>query len=91
MPKATCAAGVGAAVRQAAALWLPSAPASRCFPPPCHPGTWPLTHPPPPTRARAPAQFNELYEKAIDTSERASLPSKRIQNIIDHMTYEIYL
>ena len=38
-----------------------------------------------------PAQFNELYEKAIDTSERASLPSKRITNIIEHMTYEIYL
>jgi len=37
------------------------------------------------------AQFNELYEKAIDGSERAGLPSKRIANIIEHMTYEIYL
>jgi hypothetical protein len=36
-------------------------------------------------------QFNELYEKAIDGSERASLPSKRISNIIEHMTHEIYL
>lgn len=36
-------------------------------------------------------QFNGLYEKAIDESERAALPSKRINNIIDHLTYEIYL
>lgn len=36
-------------------------------------------------------QFNELYELAIDNSEKATMPSKRIQNIIDHMTYEIYL
>lgn len=37
------------------------------------------------------AQFNELYEKSIDASEKASMPSKRIANIIEHMTYEIYL
>jgi dynein heavy chain, axonemal len=37
------------------------------------------------------AQFTQLYEQAIDRSERASMPSKRIQNIIDYMTYEIYL
>lgn len=37
------------------------------------------------------SQFNELYEGAIDRSERASVPSRRIANIIDYMTYEIYL
>jgi dynein heavy chain len=37
------------------------------------------------------AQFNELYEKSIDASEKASMPSKRIANIIEHMTYDIYL
>lgn len=36
-------------------------------------------------------QFNRLYELAIDTSERAAVSSKRIHNIIEHMTYEIYL
>lgn len=37
------------------------------------------------------AQFNELYELSIDHSEKASMPSKRIANVIEHMTYEIYL
>jgi dynein heavy chain, axonemal len=37
------------------------------------------------------AQFNALYEASIDRSERASMPSKRINNIIDYMTHEIYL
>lgn len=37
------------------------------------------------------AQFNELYEGAIEGSERAAMPSKRIANIIEFMTYEIYL
>jgi dynein heavy chain, axonemal len=37
------------------------------------------------------AQFTELYELAIDRSDKASLPSKRIHNIIEYMTYEIYL
>ena len=37
------------------------------------------------------AQFNQLYEQAIDRSEKANMPSKRIHNIIDYMTYEIYL
>lgn len=37
------------------------------------------------------AQFNELYEHSIDNSEKASLPSKRIANIIEQMTYDIYL
>ncbi|CAL8466541.1 g6077 [Coccomyxa elongata] len=38
-----------------------------------------------------PQLFNRLYELAIDTSERAAVSSKRIHNIIEHMTYEIYL
>ena len=37
------------------------------------------------------AQFNELYELSIDQSEKANMPSKRITNIIEYMTYEIYL
>ena len=36
-------------------------------------------------------QFNRLYEAAIDGAERAPLPAKRIQNIIEHMTYVTYL
>lgn len=32
------------------------------------------------------AQFSELYEAAIDQSERAVLPAKRIHNIMEHMT-----
>lgn len=28
---------------------------------------------------------------AIDTAERSAISSKRIHNIIDHLTYEIYL
>ncbi|PSC73956.1 flagellar outer dynein arm heavy chain gamma [Micractinium conductrix] len=37
------------------------------------------------------SQFVELYEQSIDESERAALPAKRIHNILEHMTYEIYL
>ena len=37
------------------------------------------------------AQFNELYEQAIDRSEKANMPSKRINNIMEFLTYEIYL
>ena len=37
------------------------------------------------------AQFNQLYELAIDRSDKATMPSKRINNIIDYLTYEIYL
>lgn len=37
------------------------------------------------------AQFNQLYELSIDRSEKANMPSKRIHNIIEYMTYEIYL
>jgi dynein heavy chain, axonemal len=36
-------------------------------------------------------QFTELYELAIDQSDKATMPSKRIHNIIDYLTYEIYL
>ena len=36
-------------------------------------------------------QFNELYELAIDNSEKAAMPAKRIMNIIEFMTYSIYL
>eukprot|EP00798_Chlamydomonas_sp_ICE-L_P031303 gene31303-6451_t len=36
-------------------------------------------------------QFNQLYEQSIDRSDKASMPSKRISNIIEHLTYEIYL
>jgi len=36
-------------------------------------------------------QFNELYEQAIDLSAKATMPSKRIVNIIEYMTFSIYL
>lgn len=36
------------------------------------------------------AQFNVLYEQSIDRSDKATMPSKRINNIIEYMTYEIY-
>jgi len=36
-------------------------------------------------------QFNELYELAIDNAEKAAMPAKRIGNIIEHLTYAIYL
>lgn len=35
--------------------------------------------------------YESLSVQAIDRSEPATLPSKRIQNIIDYLTYEIYL
>lgn len=38
-----------------------------------------------------PVQFNQLYEQAIDHSDKANMPSKRIHNIIEYLTYEIYL
>ena len=37
------------------------------------------------------AQFMGLYEAAIDLAERAALPSKRIHNIIEYLTYSVYL
>jgi dynein heavy chain, axonemal len=36
-------------------------------------------------------QFAELYDLAIDRSDKATMPSKRINNIIEYMTYSIYL
>lgn len=36
-------------------------------------------------------QFNQLYELAIDTAERAVVQARRIDNITEHLTYEIYL
>jgi dynein heavy chain len=36
-------------------------------------------------------QFNQLYELAIDNADKAAMPAKRIANIIEHMTYSIYL
>ena len=37
------------------------------------------------------AQFNGLYVKSIDGAERSGIASKRINNIIDTLTYDIYL
>ena len=37
------------------------------------------------------AQFNGLYVKSIDAAEKSAIPAKRITNIIDTLTYEIYL
>lgn len=53
-------------------------------PTPCSPHTHPPTHPPTPQTSLA--RFVELYELAIDHSERAVLPAKRIHNILEHMT-----
>ena len=36
-------------------------------------------------------QFNLLYEAAIDSSEKAALPGKRVTNIIERLTYQTYL
>jgi dynein heavy chain len=72
--------------------FLPPFTFGRSAPPTLHARTWAcVVDPPRPPPLAPPPQFNELYEKAIDGSERASLPSKRISNIIEHMTYEIYL
>eukprot|EP00898_Chlorokybus_atmophyticus_P005691 jgi/Chlat1/6122/Chrsp409S05665 len=35
-------------------------------------------------------QFNALYEAAIDRSDKAAMPSKRINNIIEYMTFLMY-
>lgn len=42
--------------------------------------------PPAPLLQTSLARFVELYEAAIDQSERAVLPAKRIHNILEHMT-----
>eukprot|EP00230_Micromonas_polaris_P000498 CAMPEP_0119208236 /NCGR_PEP_ID=MMETSP1327-20130426/486_1 /TAXON_ID=38833 /ORGANISM="Micromonas pusilla, Strain RCC2306" /LENGTH=4554 /DNA_ID=CAMNT_0007204705 /DNA_START=159 /DNA_END=13823 /DNA_ORIENTATION=- len=36
-------------------------------------------------------QFNALYGQSIDDAEKAAMPAKRIKNIMEHMTYTIYL
>ena len=36
-------------------------------------------------------QFEDLYDKGIDRSEKATMPSKRIKNIIDYLTYSVFL
>jgi len=36
------------------------------------------------------AQFTELFMKSMDVAEKAALASKRVQNIIDAMTYIVY-
>ena len=35
-------------------------------------------------------QFNVLYEGAIDHSEKAVMPSKRITNIVEYLTFSLY-
>lgn len=35
-------------------------------------------------------QFSNLYEGAIDASEKSPVPAKRIASIIDHLTYQVY-
>jgi dynein heavy chain len=35
-------------------------------------------------------QFQRLFDKSMDVAEKANLPMKRINNIIDSMTYLIY-
>ena len=50
-----------------------------------------MTHPLTLTHHALRAQFNLLYEESIDKSEKAALPSKRMANIMDHLTWEIYL
>jgi len=37
------------------------------------------------------AQFMELYEAAIDRAEQNVMPSKRIHNIVEYLTYSVYL
>ena len=44
-----------------------------------------------PWRLTSLKQFNQLYEAAIDKSDKAAMPAKRINNIVEHMTYAIYL
>ena len=36
------------------------------------------------------AQFTELFMKSMDVAEKANLPAKRVQKIIDCMTYLVY-
>lgn len=36
-------------------------------------------------------QFDQLYGLAIDKAERAVMPGKRIDNIIERLTYDVYI
>ena len=36
-------------------------------------------------------QFSKLYEGAIDGSEKSAMPAKRIANIIDYLTFHVYI
>ena len=36
-------------------------------------------------------QFEQLYGLAIDRAEKAVMPSKRINNINERLTYDVYL
>lgn len=36
-------------------------------------------------------QFDRLYEMAIDGAERAAVPNKRIENINERLTYDVFL
>lgn len=35
-------------------------------------------------------QFTELYITSIEDSNKAAIPSKRIANVIDHLTYSVF-
>lgn len=35
-------------------------------------------------------QFNQLYGQAIDMAERAVVPTKRIDNIIERLTFDVF-
>jgi dynein heavy chain len=35
-------------------------------------------------------QFQTLFDKSMDVAEKASLPSKRVNNIVEAMTYLVY-
>jgi len=35
-------------------------------------------------------QFQDLFDRSMDTAEKASLASKRVANIIEEMTYNVY-
>lgn len=37
------------------------------------------------------AQFMALYEASIDKADKAAMPSKRIANIVEYLTYSVYL
>eukprot|EP00217_Crustomastix_stigmatica_P013603 CAMPEP_0183798542 /NCGR_PEP_ID=MMETSP0803_2-20130417/19119_1 /TAXON_ID=195967 /ORGANISM="Crustomastix stigmata, Strain CCMP3273" /LENGTH=4519 /DNA_ID=CAMNT_0026043227 /DNA_START=42 /DNA_END=13598 /DNA_ORIENTATION=- len=36
-------------------------------------------------------QFQDLYRISVERSDKAAMPAKRINNIIEHLTYHVYL